>query len=311
VVLGCDVALAGGQIQCRDVVSPVSVLKLDCSGTGCESEKLMAETDTHDWDLGRLHEAGEMVDGFLAMGWVTGPVGDEDTVEVVGHLVNREVVREDCNACSTADQAAKNVLLDTAVDDCDVHISIRGTDVEWGLGAHFLDQVDLLRVNEGFVLVCIIFLSNGDSSQRRSNFPQMGDNSTSIDTRDGRNTLTSTPLTQALNSRPVTVLLSIIGHNNTHTLNVGTLKVFQQTVFVSSGGWNTIVADKRLGEDEDLSTVRGIGHRLGVSNKRSREDRLARNVRLGPEGLAVEDRTILKKQNQPKRSFYPVNYLIP
>ena len=304
-------ALSGCQVQCRDVVGTVSVLELDGSSTGCKGQELMAETDTHDRDLGRLHEAGQMVDCFLAMSWVTRSVGDEDTVKVVGDLVDGEIVWEDSDTCSTTNQASKNVLLDTAIYDCYVHVSVHGTDVERSLGADFLDQVDLLGVDESFILIGIIFLSNSDPSQRRSNFSQVGDNGTSIDTRDGRNTFTSTPLAQALHRSPMTVLLSVIGHNNTHTLNVGTLKVFQQPVFVSSGGWNTIVADKRLGEDKNLSTVRGIGHRLRVSNKRGREDRLTRNVGLGTEGFTVENRAILKRKNQPKMFCCSANCLIP
>jgi hypothetical protein len=93
------------------------------------------------------------------------------------------------------------------------------------------------------------------------------------------------------------VLLCVIGNNNTTTLNVGTLKIFQQTVFVSIRGWNTIIADKWLSEDKNLATVRRIGHRLRVPNKRGREDRLAGNVRLGTKRLAVEDRSILEKSN--------------
>jgi hypothetical protein len=189
------------------------------------------------------------------MGWITGAVGDEDAVEVVGHFVDGEIVGEDCDACSSADQTAEDILFDTTVDDCHVHISVHRTDVEWSLGADFLDQVDLLGVNESFILIGIVFLSDGDSGQRRSNFPQVRDNGTSINTRDSRNTFTSTPIAQALHSSPMAVLLSVIGNNNTHTLNVGTFKVFQQTMIVSSGGWNTIVADKRLSEDKNLSTV--------------------------------------------------------
>jgi len=139
----------------------------------------------------------------------------------------------------------------------------------------------------------------------------MGDNSTSVNTRDSRHTLTSTPFAQALNSSPMTVLLSVIGNNNTTTLNVGTLKVFQQAMVVSIRGRNTIIADKWLSEDKNLATVRRIGHRLGVSNKRGREDCLTGNVRLGTKGLAVENRSILEKANQPTIFSYPANCLLP
>jgi hypothetical protein len=109
----------------------------------------------------------------------------------------------------------------------------------------------------------------------------------------------------------MTVLLSIICNHNTHTLNVGRLEVFQQSMIVPGRGWNAIVADKGLRENENLSTVRRVGHRLRVSNKRSREDRLARNIGLGAERLSVENRTILEKKKLAKKSFYYVKLPIP
>jgi hypothetical protein len=302
VVLARDVALAGCQVQGRDVMSAVSVLELDGSGAGCEGEQLMAETDTHDWDLGGFHEAAQVVDGVLTMSWVAGAVGDEDAVKVVSHFVDGEVIGKDCDTCSSADQASQDVLFDTAVDDSNVHVSALGADVEWSLGADSLHQVDLLGVNESLILIGIIFFPNGDSSQRRSHLPQIRDNGTGVDTRDSRNTLTSTPIAQALNSSPVTVLLSVIRNNNTHTLNVRRLKVFQKSMIVSGRRGDTIVADKRLSEDKDLSTIRGVGHRLRVSHKRSREDCLTRNVGLGTERLAMENRPILDRKNSAKNS---------
>lgn len=125
VVLGGDVALTSGQVQGGDVVGTVSVLELDGAGTGGKSEELMTHANTHDRDLGRLHQASEMVDSLLAMSRVTGAVGDEDTVEVVGDLVDGEVVGENSDTGSPADQAAKDVLLHTAVDDRHVQVTVR------------------------------------------------------------------------------------------------------------------------------------------------------------------------------------------
>ena len=164
-VLGRDMALPGCQIQCRDVMSPIPILELDGTSTCRKSKQLVAETDTHDWNLGGFHEAAQVIDCFLAMCWVTGTVRDEDAVEVVGDFVDWEVIWEDCGARTSADQASQDVLLDTAVDDCHVHISVLGADVEWSLGADFLDQVNLLGVDESLILIGIVFLSNGDSSQ--------------------------------------------------------------------------------------------------------------------------------------------------
>jgi len=107
----------------------------------------------------------------------------------------------------------------------------------------------------------------------------------------------------------MTVLLSIICNHNTYTLNVGRLEVFQQSMIVPGRGWNAIVADKGLRENENLSTVRRVSHRLRVSNKRSREDRLARNIGLGAERLSVENRTILEKEEEISQKILPLRQI--
>jgi hypothetical protein len=300
VVLTGDVALSGCQVQSWDVVGTVSVLELDGSGTSCKSKQLVTKTDTHDRDLGRLHQSGQMVDGLLAVSGVTWSVGDENTVEVMSNLVDGEIIWEDSGTGTTADQTPQDVLLDTAVDNCNVHISMLRVNVERSLGADFLDQVNLLGINESFILIGIVFLSNGDSGQRRTLLSQVCDNSTGINARDGRYALTSTPIAQTLNGSPMTVFLRIVRNNNTNALDVWRLKVFQQTSFVSGRGGDAIVADERLGENENLSTVRRVGHRLRISNKRSRKDSLTRDIGLGAKRLAVENWSILHKKISQK-----------
>jgi len=66
-------------------------------------------------------------------------------------------------------------------------------------------------------------------------------------------------------------------------------------MLISGRRWNTIVSNQRLGEDEDLSTVRRVSHRLGVSNEGGCEDGFAGNVRFGAKGFAMENWAILRK----------------
>ena len=87
-------ALASREVQGRDVVRPVAVLELDGLGTNSEGKKLVAKANAHDGDRRGLHQAAKVVDGLLAMGRVTGTVGDEDTVKVLGDLVDRVVIGE-------------------------------------------------------------------------------------------------------------------------------------------------------------------------------------------------------------------------
>ena len=294
VVLGSNVALTGCKVKSWDVVSTVTVLELDGASTCCKSEKLVTETDSKDWNLGGLHETGKVVNSLLAMSWVTRTVGDEDSIEVMGNLVNWEVIWEDSYAGPTTDQAAKNVLLNTAVNDSYVHVAALRADVERSLGADSLDQVDLFWVNESLILISVVFLSNGDSGQRRTLLSQISDNSTGINPRNGWDTLASTPLTQTLDSSPVGVLSSVVGDDDTSTLDVWRFEVLEKTMLVAVAGWNTVVSDQWLSENQDLTTVRRIGHRLWVPDERGGKDGFTRNVGLGSKRLSVENWPILQ-----------------
>lgn len=93
--------------------------------------------------------------------------------------------------------------------------------MEWSLGANLCYKVDLLRVDESLVLVGIVLLSNGDTRKGGTLLTQVGDNGTSVDARDSGNTLSGTPLAQALDSGPMTVLSRVIGNDDTTALDVG------------------------------------------------------------------------------------------
>lgn len=99
------------------------------------------------------------------MGWVTRSIGDEDPIEMMSNLMDRIVIWKNSNAGTSTHQAAKNIFLDTAVDDSNMKISLTRTNMKWSLGADSSDQIYLLRVNECFVLIRIILLANRYASQ--------------------------------------------------------------------------------------------------------------------------------------------------
>jgi hypothetical protein len=70
----------------------------------------------------------------------------------------------------------------------------------------------------------------------------------------------STPVSQTFDGRPVTVLLCLVRHDNAAGLKMVRLKVPQQPMLVALKRRHAVVADQRLREDEDLSTVRGVRH---------------------------------------------------
>lgn len=258
-----------------------------------QAEQLVAHADTHDGDGRGVHQAGEVVDRLLTVGGITGAVGDEDAVEVIGNFLNGVVIRKDGDRGATADETAQDILLDTAVNESDVEVGARRLNHEGGLGADPLDQVDLAGVDEALVLVGVVFVANRDPGERRTLFTKEGDDFAGIYAGDGGYALASAPLTQALDSSPVAVLLGVVGYDNAGALEVRRLEVLEQAPLVKLVRGHTIVPDEGLGEDQDLATVGGVGHRLRIANQGSGEDSFARDVGVGAEGTPGEDGAVL------------------
>lgn len=292
VVLACDVATTSAQVQSRDVMGPITVLELDGAGASSQSQELVTQTNTEDGNLGGLHQTLQVVYSVLAVSGVTGAVGDEDTIEVVGHLVDRVIEGEDRDAGAAANHAPQDILFHTTVDDSNVGRRVRSADMKRLLSADLTHQVDLLGVGECLVLVGVVLLTDGDTSKGRALLTQIGDNGTSVNARDGRDTLTSTPLSQRLNGSPVAVLLRNISDDDTSRLQVGRLEVLQEAIDILLSRGHTIVANQGLSEDQNLTTVGGVGQRLGVADQGGGEHGLAGNIGAGAERLAGEHRAV-------------------
>jgi hypothetical protein len=230
------------------------------------------------------------------VGGITGAVGDEDTIEVVGNLVDRVVIGEHSDTGSAADQAPENVLLDTTIDDGNVALRVGCAYVEGSLRADLTDEVNLLGVDEGLILISVVLLTDGDTSQRGTLFTEVGDNRTGVNTRDGRNALASAPFTKTLDGGPMAILFSHVCDYDTSGLEVRRLEVLEKTMLVFLRRRHTVVANQGLGEDQDLTTVRRVSQGLGVSDQGSREDGLAGDVGASSERLPVEDRTISDRE---------------
>ena len=253
----------------------------------------MAQADTHDGDLRGLHEHLQVVHSGLAVRWVSRAIGDKDTIVVIGHLLNLEIIREDRNTGSTADQASENVLLDTTINQSDVVLGVVRLDNEGGFRANLLDKVNLARIDETLVFVGIVLITNRDSGQGGSLLSEVSDNGTGVNARDGGNAFSGTPCAEALNSSPMTILLGDVGDNHTSTLDMRRLEVPQEVPFVTLRGRHAIVSNQWLREDQDLSSVGRVGHRLRVAYKGSGEDGFAGNVGVGTESSSLEYGSVL------------------
>lgn len=301
VVLAGDVAATSAHVQSRDVVSPVTVLELDGASASSQSQQLVTQANTKDGHLRRLHQAAQVVGGGLAVSRVTGTVGDEDTIEVVSHLVDGEVKGEHGHAGTAVDQAAQDVLLDTTIDDSHVTLGVTTAHMEGSLGADLANKVNLLRVGEGLILIGIVLFTDGDAGQRGSLLTQIGDDGASVNARNGGDALASAPFPKALDGSPVAVPFGHVGHDHTGSLQVGRLKVLEQAMLVLFERRHTVVPNERLGEDQDLTPVGRVGQGLGVTHERGGENSLPRDVGAGSKGLTVEDRTISDRKRGPFR----------
>jgi len=83
---------------------------------------------------------------------------------------------------------------------------------------------------------------------------------------------------------------------------VGGLEVLEKVELVTGGRGNTVVSNQGLGEDENLASVGGVGHGLGVSNEGGGENSFTRNVGVGTESLALENGTISNGKSGGERS---------
>jgi hypothetical protein len=299
VVLAGNVAATSGQVKSRDVVCTVAILQLDSASTSGKGQKLVTQADAEDGNLRSLHQAAKVVSGVLAVGGVTGAVGNEDTIEVVSDLVDGVIEGEHRNASSAADQATQDVFLDTTVKDGNVTLRVGSAHVEGSLGADLTNKVNLFRIGESLILISIVLLTHCDTSKGGTLLAEVSDNGTSVDARDSRNTLAGTPFPKTLDSGPVRVLLRNVGNDDTSGLEIGRLKVFEKTMAVPLSGRNTVVSNQRLGENQNLAPVGGIGQRFWISDQRGGEDRLTGNGGTGTKGLSVEDRTISDREGCP------------
>lgn len=98
-------------------MTSVTKLHLLCGGTGSASQELVTQADTKDGGFVLLHNGGDVLDGSLENGGVTGTVGDEETVVLLAGGLGQVVVPwadHDLNAA--LEEAAQLVVFHTDVD---------------------------------------------------------------------------------------------------------------------------------------------------------------------------------------------------
>ena len=102
-----------------------------------------------------------------------------------------------------------------------------------------------------------------------------------------------TPRIQSLFRVPVAVLLGVLRNHHALYLDGVGFELFGQAIPGGLFG-NAVVADERVGENQDLSLVGGVGHGLGIPDHSGREYHLAGRGFPVAEGPAFEHRTVFE-----------------
>jgi hypothetical protein len=89
---------------------------------------------------------------------------------------------------------------------------------------------------------------------------------------------------------PVAVVRGVLAHQDGGGLD---------TVGLVFAWYDTVVADKWVGEEQYLPLVRRVREGLLVADHARREDDLARHLALSSEAPTPEDRPVLKDQGRP------------
>jgi len=152
---------------------------------------------------------------------------------LVCYFLNGVVVRVDSDTCSSTDKTADDILLDSTIDESDFQIRIASFDVEGVFSADLFDKVNFSGVEERFVFVCIVLFTNDNSSETGSPFSEKSDDSTGIDSGNGRDTRTGTPGGKRLDGSPVRVFGGIVGDDDASALDVGGFEISEEIVFIA------------------------------------------------------------------------------
>lgn len=122
VVLRGDVALSGENVGARNVVAAVTELHLEGFGASSASEQLVSKTNTEDGCPGFLQSRLDVLDCVFHHSWVTGSVGQEETVVLLACQLGEIVVPgHDLDFHAALDEAAQLVELETDINTENTH----------------------------------------------------------------------------------------------------------------------------------------------------------------------------------------------
>ena len=87
-----------------------------------------------------------------------------------------------------------------------------------------------------------------------------------VDARNAWHLFAFQPVPQTFHSIPMTVLLAIIAHDYSRSINAVTLHVSGQFIITDCERWHTIIAHKRICKSHELSCIRRVCQTFGITH---------------------------------------------
>lgn len=130
---------------------------------------------------------------------------------------------------------------------------------------------------------------NDDSSKKRTMLTKVHGEGPCIHSVNAGNAIVSEPFGKRLLSRPVRVFPTIGTNDQSSNVNGAGFKVHWKSMSIFNiFVWNTIVANERVRQDENLSSITRICQGLGVSNHTRVKDHFSRRRDGGSERTSFD-----------------------
>ena len=238
-----------------------------CLETGGHADDLMAHADSKHGLVPFLERLAEMHCSLHAVVRVSRAVAEEETIELVTDIVEVVVPRQDSDSGTTTDKRAKDVRLCAEVEHGDLHVT-SGVQLVRRLRGDLGDKVlcrripVLLSLGRGKRRVG----ANGKAAEGRALVPKKGGDGTCVDASDARDVVPLAPRSDRFDGGVVRELLCDVGDHDGAALDVLRLENDTYVLIVDRSlvVGDTVISNEGSGEDKDLTTVGGIGHRLGI-----------------------------------------------
>ncbi len=245
----------------------------------------------------------DCVDDVAERGGVAGSVGEKDQVGVLGeHLLGAGPAGQQGHPAAALAQLAHDVELDPGVDADDVRaVALEADRLGRGDG---LGEVGTVHRGLGGDLFARFVLGRAgreDAAAHRAAIADVADDGAGVDAADPRHAAVGEPVEPAaLRGGNV---LAVLGIAHDDAAGVDAIGLHRR-------GGDAVVADQRVGEDDDLPRVRGIRHRLLVPGHPSVEDHLPGNRTPSGTSQPIEPSPVLEKEEAIRRTHSGAPFVV-